>query len=418
MIIKKFAAPTMTEALSQVRNELGTDAIILSTRTERKGHVFDFRGRSVVEVTAALDDSALKGNGSGRKKRIHSRSSSISPAEARVYPPETSGVYEPPKHDGGSDVRDIGNHIKLEQIIQDIKEIRHSIKVLADSIIVGDMGGLPRNCAHLLTKMRTSGMDETLSKRIIHQLLDELNGAELSNSQIIVEKASHLLVTSFPEVLPVIFRGVQPTMVAFVGPTGSGKTTTIAKIGTEFALQKGKKVALLTIDTKRVNALGQLKAYCRIINIPLYISYTTDDLKGIMPRLQENEVVLIDTPGTGPLDKAQLDIIDKFFQYICPQETHLVMGISLSQHEMKQVFNCFKTLNPNRLLFTKLDETETYGQILSFAISSQVPLSYVTYGQNVPGDYSLANPREIVHHCLGTTKVNHYHIPEMAGKSI
>jgi len=402
MKIKKFTAPTMTEALAKVRDELGNDAVILNTRSNRKGGVFDFIGRSEVEVTAAVDEkpSVKSENGSISKGRF---SSPVAPSDAKLHPLGRPVSYEPPNGRGLRDVKvkDIRDRINVEGIMGDIKELKRSIKVLADSSLTGEMAGLPSNLAAILVNMQASGFDDKIAKRVTRQLLNELSGTELADSSIILDRTVELLLASVGDVCPIIFAGVKPRIVVFIGPTGSGKTTTIAKLATDFSLNMNKKVSVLTFDTKRIDAVGQLKSYCRIINIPLFIVYNPDELPGIMPKLMNSDITLVDTPGAGPLDKQQMIEMVGFLQRLVPQEVHLTMSVTTSFKEMDRIIENFGTLKPNRIIYTKLDETENYGTMLSFAITSGKPMSYVTFGQNVPGDFSLIDPESLIRKNLG-----------------
>jgi len=402
MKIKKFTAPTMTEALAKVREELGNDAIILNTRSNRRGGVFDFIGRSEVEVTAAVDEkpSVKNENGSNSTGRF---SGSIALSDAGKYAVRQSVGYEPSNGKGLRDVnvKDLKDRINIERVMSDIKELRRSVKVLADSSLTGEMAGLPSNLATLLANMKATGFDDKIAKRITRQLLNELSGAELANPSVILDRTVELLLASMGDVCPIIFAGVKPRIVVFVGPTGSGKTTTIAKLATDFSLNMNKKVSVLTFDTKRIDAIGQLKSYCRIIQIPLYIAYSPDELPGIMPRLMNSDITLVDTPGLGPLDKQQMLEMVEFLQRLVPQEVHLTISVTTLLNEMNRIVECFGTLKPNRVLYTKLDETENYGTMLSFAITSGRPMSYITFGQNVPGDFSLIDPESLIRKNLG-----------------
>ena len=362
MIIKKYTAPTLAQALSNVREELGTDAIILNTRNVKKGGVLHLLGSSVYEVTAAIDDK---------------------PTGESTMDLQTGA-------------RDLSYRVQVDYLIDDIKELKMSIRDLADSALTGEMDGLPVQLAALLKRLQDTGMDEKIAKRLTRQLLNELDGRELSDKKIIAKRATEILITGMGDVKPIPSGGTKPRIVAFVGPTGSGKTTTIAKLATEISLNMDKKVAILNIDTKRVDAVGQLKAYCRIINIPLYVAYSPDEIPGIMPRIMENDITLVDTPGAGPMDRSQMIEMVEFLHKLVPQEVHLILSVTTSFMEMKRIFNNFGVLKPNRILFTKLDETDSYGTMISFALVAKEKLSYVTFGQNVPGDFDVANPEKII----------------------
>jgi len=405
MIIKKFTAPTMTEALAKVREELGAEAIILSTRSQKRGGVLDLVGKSMVEVTAAVDAAPPEGKSGTIRSNSSALSVPIAPAEAKLYPPGRLAGYEPPpppvqRPAGEVNVRDIGSRVELDRILDDIMELKRSVKTLADSAAMGALDGLPAMLRDLLSNMQRSGLEERISKRLIRQLLNELTGVEMTDQRMIHKKTEDLLLAGMGEVKPIVLTKSKPRIVAFVGPTGSGKTTTIAKLAADFTLNQKKKVAALTIDTRRVDAAGQLKAYCRIINIPLYIAYSPDELPGFMQGIAQSDVILVDTPGSGPMDHAQMREMVEFLQRLVPQEVHLIMSVTTSLIEMKRIFENFNMLKPNRLLFTKLDETDLFGTMLSFAVLSKKPISYVTFGQNVPGDFAPADPKDLIRRIL------------------
>ena len=392
----------MTEALAKVRDELGTDAIILNTRSSRKGGVFDFSGPSFVEVTAAVDDKAPGNNNMGIRKPDAAHTAPVTPYEAKLYPPVRNVSYAPPevKKSGDVKVKQLHERAHIENMLEDIKELKKAIKSLADSALAGELAGLPPNLANLLLAMQSSGLDDKIAKRITRQLLTDLKGVELADYGLITDRATAVMQSGMGDVCPVIFAGAKPRIVTFVGPTGTGKTTTIAKLATDFSLNMGRKVSVLTIDTKRVDAVGQLKAYCRIIDIPLHIAYSPDDLPGIMPKLINSDVTLVDTPGVGPLDRQQMIEMVEFLQRLVPQEVHLTMSVTTSFTEMKRISENFSTLKPNRVLFTKLDETDNYGSMFSYELSTRKPMSYITFGQNVPGDFSIAEPEKLIRKML------------------
>ncbi len=410
MIIKKFTAPTMTEALARVREELGINAIILSTRSQKRGGVLDFSGKSLVEVTAAVDDTPFGSKGARSRAAL----SPISPDEAVQYPPKPPVGYEPPprasipaiRPSEEVEVKELGNRLEVDRLVEDIRELKRSIKVLADNTAVGSMDGLPPQLRALLNAMQQNGTDDRIAKRLIRQLLNELTGLEMADSRVVLRKATDILTAGMGAANPILLAGTRPRVVAFVGPTGSGKTTTIAKLAADFTLNQGKKVSVLTIDTKRVDAVGQLKAYCRIIKVPLFIAYSPDDLPGIMPGIMPTDITLVDTPGSGPMDKAQLRETVEFLGKLVPQEIHLAMSVTTALVEMKRIYDNFGVLKPNRLLFTKLDETDRYGTLLSFAVLSKKPMSYVTFGQNVPGDFSPADARDLIRKILERPREN------------
>jgi flagellar biosynthesis protein FlhF len=247
-------------------------------------------------------------------------------------------------------------------------------------------------------------LDDTIAKRLVRQLLSDLTGVEMTNPKAVVDKAKELLLPGIHGVQAVNFQGATPRKVAFIGPTGAGKTTSLAKLATDFTLNGEKKVSMLTIDSNRVDGFSQLKAYARIIDVKLHIAYTADEIPEVLPECRKDDIVLIDTPGIGPLDREGMLETAQFLEEIDPHEIHLVLSATTALPELKRAYESFSEMKPNRILFSKLDETDRYGAMLSFVLMAKQPLSYVTLGRNVPGDFSEAEPELIVQETLEPKK--------------
>lgn len=187
----------------------------------------------------------------------------------------------------------------------------------------------------------------------------------------------------------------RPTVVALVGPTGVGKTTTIAKLAANFSLFEGKSVGLVTIDTYRIAAVEQLKTYAEILNLPVYVVYTVSEFKKALLKLEKMDLVLIDTAGRSQKNKQQIRELNQFFSGRRLHEIHLVLSINTKLEDMLEAAESFKELSFNRVIFTKLDETNNPQNMLDFLEKVQVPLSYLTTGQNVPEDIEVASPEVI-----------------------
>ena len=184
--------------------------------------------------------------------------------------------------------------------------------------------------------------------------------------------------------------GNRPTVVALVGPTGVGKTTTIAKLAANFALFEGKSVGLITIDTYRIAAVEQLKTYSEIINLPIEVVYTAADLKRAFQKLSDKQLILIDTAGRSQKNKQQIRELKHFFNGRPLNETHLVLSANTKLEDLLETADSFKELGVNRLIFTKLDETNSLSNVIEVAERLRIPLSYVTTGQSVPEDIEVA----------------------------
>lgn len=190
----------------------------------------------------------------------------------------------------------------------------------------------------------------------------------------------------------------RPTVVSLVGPTGVGKTTTIAKLAANFALFEGKSVGLITIDTYRIAAVEQLKTYSEIINLPIEVVYTAAEFKKALTNFEDKELVLIDTAGRSQKNKQQIRELRHFFNGRRLDETHLVLSANTKIEDLLETADSFREIEFNRLIFTKLDETNSIGNVLEVADRLKIPMSYVTTGQNVPEDIEVATFEVIKRH--------------------
>lgn len=185
------------------------------------------------------------------------------------------------------------------------------------------------------------------------------------------------------------------TTVALVGPTGVGKTTTVAKLAANFALREKFRVALITADTYRIAAVEQLKTYADLIGIPIEVIYSPQELTGALQRHQDKHLVLIDTAGRSPANQPQMIELENLLAVDLSIEKHLVLSATTKFTECLDAVRRFKTANPQKYLFTKIDEACNLGTVLSLMHHDPKPLSYITTGQNVPDDIEPANPQRL-----------------------
>jgi flagellar biosynthesis protein FlhF len=179
--------------------------------------------------------------------------------------------------------------------------------------------------------------------------------------------------------------------IAFIGPTGVGKTTTIAKIATIFSLWEHKSVLLLTSDTFRIAAVEQLKTYAKILGIPTEIVFDPDGISEILEKYEKTDIILLDTAGRNQKDIRHIETFNSLFNAFKPDAVHLVLATNMKYSDMVDVVDKVSPLGVSHLLFTKLDETTSYGAIFDIADKIGKPLSFFTAGQNVPNDIEVAS---------------------------
>ena len=258
--------------------------------------------------------------------------------------------------------------------------------------------------------------------KLIYQQLINNEVEEQYANQIISEVEKHLKKeASLDNVLSAVYQKIilklgepdefiadedKKKIFFFIGPTGVGKTTTIAKLASDMKLVKKAKIALLTADTYRVAAVEQLRTYASILDIPLDVIYSDEDLRDGIERLKECDLIFVDTAGRSHKNEEQcnelfhlietVDEIDGFEKEIC-----LVLSVTTKFRDLEKICDTYSKLGSYRIIFTKLDETSALGNILNIAILTEGKISYTTYGQNVPDDINLIDVQSIAKSLLG-----------------
>ncbi len=339
MRVKRFTAADITEALRQVRRELGPEAVILSTGRLPQGGV---------EVSAAVEPPAGAGETADPSPRQDPAGDTVSLLARRLE--DLSGM--------------LGRHLVAAEAATgfaarpEVAPLYHCLK------------------------------EQELDPRIMARLLDGLSAPDgvglLPRLYIRFKKMLH---TGYPLRLT----PGRPVVWALVGPTGVGKTTTVAKLAARFSLKQGLKVGMISADAYRMAAAEQLAVYGRIMEVPTREAGDPGQMRRALDELGDRDLVLVDTVGRSPGDQGSLEELQGLLKAVPHLENHLVLACPTRDRDQARVVDAFRAFAPRSLIFTKLDETGTLGPLVNQVVRTGLPLSYITCGQKVPDDLEEAD---------------------------
>ena len=439
----------MKEAMQQVKEELGPDAVILHTKKYREGGFLGYHSAEVVEVTAAIEE-ADEVQANKRAKRVLAakpaktaamggRLDVVSPA-APVMPNQVLSQYKTNGTEAGirmaespipapafqpvqpmvqpvqpvqtvpeanpddtakqeDDVQvmektaaePMASNPEDTEKIQRLEDELAQMKAMLAQVMSKDQ---PQDKVSIQEALRRQEVDEELLKDMAAQLPA---GDTLLDSQD--ERAEEVLAgylgetMNFSEGITLNKHGVR--IVALIGATGVGKTTTLAKIAARFVLEKNIRAALITADTYRISAVEQLKTYSDIIGLPLEIVYSPDELKVAIHKHRDKDLILIDTAGRSQHNEYQMKELQEFLAVNSHIECHLVMSATTKNRDAAEILEKFSACEPDRVIFTKTDETSSVGLILNLLAKRDIALSFLTNGQSVPDDIIPATPQKL-----------------------
>ena len=367
MNVRRFTAPDMKEALTRVRKTLGEDAVILKTRKVKKDGMLSFLAGEMIEITAASPD---------RK-----------PALAKPSPEKVAQVKTGIKAQQSLDV--------MKDLREELKELKGHVRELSEQVKYERMPSLPKHLAGYYKTLVRSGIDEKLAKDLTQSINLKHKGEELENATLVNQELMGMLASKIPTRCPPKSSNGKARVLALVGPTGVGKTTTLAKLVTSYRFWGKDRTTLVSADTYRVAALEQLKTFAAIAGLPMEAVYKPVAMKNVLQRHYSQDAIFIDTAGRSQSDRSKLDELAEFIDAAEPDEVLLCLSVSTRLDDQIDIIERYKRLKPTGIVFTKLDESRSPGAIVSVLTSSGLPLTYITCGQNVPDDILPANPSRI-----------------------
>ncbi|WRP08461.1 flagellar biosynthesis protein FlhF [Rossellomorea aquimaris] len=372
MKVKKYAAPSMNEAMKKVRAELGDDAVILNSKVAYTGGFMGLFKKKIIEVIAAIDPEVE--NEKVEMSRMKATSAPIAPPS----PPEKK--YEVPNKSVESELKE------LKQMISTIKS-KNQFEKFAEEVQV------------ILLFLKYHDINDTTLFRLGDYLEERIKSGFLpgnNRNEWAKQEVKHFL----DDLLKGIALGgmsYKKKYINVIGPTGVGKTTTLAKMAAEAVIEKRMKIAFITTDTYRIAAIDQLKTYAGLLNVPVEVVYKIEDFKKAIDKFQDYDHVFIDTAGRNFREKKYVEDLRGIIDFDHHMETFLVLSLTSKERDMKEIISQFSSIDIDRFIFTKLDETSSYGSMINMMTEVKIGASYVTVGQDVPEDITEVNVEEIGH---------------------
>jgi len=409
MKIHKYKGNTEKEAMQQIKSELGSEALIVSVKQIRPKGIFRLFKKAYVEVTAAVDDVSVIDDRNLPQISLKADDVINNQREIGNDYSDKSDLDEFKKFITKFSSKQKEKQPDDQALVESVKETlyENSEKAVDEYIHTEDNG----------IKHEEEAIDDTPALKLLYeQLLD--NEVDEPYANEIMNGLPEFISKHSPDVdelVSLVYKRIVKNLseseiiddsenskpVFFVGPTGVGKTTTIAKIASVQSLINNKDVALITSDTYRIAAVEQLRTYANILGIPIKVVYTKEELIDAIDFFKDKDLVLIDTAGRSHKNLVHQMELSELLSSVEEKDVYLTLSVATKYKDMLKIIRAYKNMCEFKVIFTKLDETLSYGNILNIKMATGAKLSYVTFGQNVPDDISEVNPHEIAKNLLG-----------------
>jgi flagellar biosynthesis protein FlhF len=399
MIVKKFEAPTENEAILKAKEELGSQAVVLNSKKRVPKGLFRLVRKESYEITAALEERDFIQDINKNKPTMPKKEGPKPQIDILADDEPTQRTIPSAVEKKVSDIHEILNN----QFGREIKENRfhefsgeEPVKEESDNANV-------KALKLIYNKLLESEVDEKYANSLIGEIQDSLKRE--SDVKSILAGVYQKIILRLGEAYDISNEG-RPKVVVFIGPTGVGKTTTIAKIASKLKLTDHKRVALITADTYRISAVEQLNTYAEIIDVEIKVVYTPEEMTKAIRSFKEYDYILVDTAGRSHKNEEQIKELSEYLAAVkkvktVDMDTILVLSATTKYKDLIQIVSSYDFADDFRLLFTKLDETSAYGNILNIKLQTGAGLTYFTMGQNVPDDIEKVNVQWLARQIIG-----------------
>lgn len=416
MTINKYQGKTKEEAIEKAKQELGQNAVVLNVKEIKPKGMLKMFKDSVYEVTMAVEEketfiNPLQGRNTQQKmpegislaadEQIDfSKLQSQLPKEKQQ--PQQEKVNQ--MREARSEISNEGLEKRLENL-SNILEKQLSVEGSRKEEKIEPQKVNPEGLKFVKMLYHTL-LENDVNEKYVNQIMDEAEKVMRNGNSVdhILSNVYQKMILKFGQPDTLDLSGKKPRIIFFIGPTGVGKTTTLAKIASKYKVEKEKRVAFLTADTYRIAATEQLRIYANILDAPMSIIYSEDEMNAAIERVADYDLIFVDTAGFSHRNEAQCADMKKLINGLnsgYEKEIYLVLSATTKYKDLLEIADIYKEIADYKLIFTKLDETTTYGNILNIRLYSGANLSYMTNGQNVPDDIEVFDTQKIVKQLLG-----------------
>jgi len=401
MKLYTFMGNSPAEALQKAQQVCGKDAIVVSTKELKKKSI---SSPALHEVVVAMEDKKEDEKldiNSFKRSTTKQKDSSIMLELSTQAKELSKRVKNTPKTSELSKLQNEFETFSQNDIKKEIDELNIKLNTLLSSISTLNKDDqelpIPPEFMPIYQKLRTSGMKKSQVDEIITQSIKEMP-TYMKNSSSTINRYFHVLLK---KMIPIrherLFLNSRKKVMMLVGPTGVGKTTTLAKLAARYSLEFGKKVAIVTLDSFRIGAVEQLYTYAKMLKVPIESALDEYDFKNSLSSLEYCDIILVDTIGSSPYDRAKLS---KLYQISQTKDLKIDISLVISANtkveDLDDIYENYSILDLDNTIITKFDESKNFGNIISYAISNSLALSYFSFGQQVPDDINCANSEVLV----------------------
>ena len=413
MIIKKFIGKTENDAVEAAKKELGDGVVIMNVKSVKKKGLAGFFGSKQVEVTVALEEENLQ---------AHSRLTAVKSTEMRnndskamsIIPQDTGTEKIEKKLDSlqillENQMKRAEEEKKAEKTSEKTEDTNGSAEAkesLPEKTGVSEAQKENPEQDKFIRLLYNTMLDNEVDEKYANQILEDIEKTKKPNMPFdyILANTYQKMVLKFGKSAGITPAGNGAKVVMFIGPTGVGKTTTIAKVASRYSVEQKKRIALLTTDTYRIAAAEQLRTYANILEVPFRVIYTEEEFAGAVSDFKEYDYIFVDTAGHSHQNEEQVKKLSQMLEAIggkAEYQCFLVLSAVTKYRDLLKIAEKYSTITSYQLIFRKLDETVSLGNLLNVKLQMDTPIAYVTCGQNVPDDIESFNPQKTVKQLLG-----------------